>query len=152
MTAPRVTVVVPCFNAAWSIARTLQSVLAQRLSDFEVVIVNDGSTDNLHEIVAPFLADPRFRLVDQENYGLAAARNAGLRAARGTFVAPIDADDLWHPDFLEACVRALDAQPRAPFAYTYSYRIDTRDRMLPIARFRTPPRHDYLGLIVLNSG
>jgi glycosyltransferase involved in cell wall biosynthesis len=150
-TVPRVSVVVPSYNSAWSIERTLTSILAQRFADFELIVVNDGSTDDLHERIKRFLADPRLRIVDQENRGLAGARNRGIAEARADLVAPIDADDLWHPDFLAATIAALDNNPAAPFAYTYSFRIDEQDRLLPILRFRHPPRHDFLGLLSLNS-
>jgi glycosyltransferase involved in cell wall biosynthesis len=149
--APRVTVVVPSYNSAWSIERTLASILAQRFADFELIVVNDGSTDGLHGRIARFLADPRLRIIDQENRGLAGARNRGIAEARGDLVAPIDADDLWHPDFLAATVAALDSDAKAPFAYAYSFRIDERDRLLPVVRFGRPPRHDFLGLLSLNS-
>ncbi len=149
--APRVTVVVPSYNSAWSIERTLASILAQNFADFELIVVNDGSTDDLHKRIAHFRTDPRLRVIDQENRGLAGARNRGIAEARGDLVAPIDADDLWHPDFLAATVAALDSDTKAPFAYTYSFRIDERDRLFPVLRFVQPPRHDFLGLLSLNS-
>lgn len=152
MTGPRVSVVVPCYNSGWSVERTIASILAQRFTDFELLIVNDGSTDDLHARLAPFLAaDDRIRVIDQENRGLAGARNRGIAEARADYVAPIDADDLWHPDFLAETVAALDATPAAPFAYAYSFRIDADDHLLPIIRFGAPPRHDFLGLLSLNS-
>jgi nucleoside-diphosphate-sugar epimerase len=148
---PRVSVVVPCYNSAWSIERTLTSILAQRFKDFEVIVVNDGSTDNLHERIHRFLADSRVRVIDQENRGLAGARNRGIAEARADLVAPIDADDLWHPDFLAATVAALDSDSKAPFAYAYSFRVDEQDRLLPVLRLSRSPRHDFLGLLSLNS-
>lgn len=144
--------VVPAYNSGWSIERTLASILAQRFTNFELLIVNDGSTDDLHQRVARFQhADPRIRVIDQENRGLAGARNRGIAEARGEFVAPIDADDLWHPDYLDATVAALDADAAAPFAYAYSFRIDEHDRLLPISPFPPTPRHDFVGLLSLNS-
>lgn len=152
MNAPRVSVVVPCYNAAWSIGRTLKSLQAQRFTDFEVLIINDGSRDQLHDAIAPFLAaDTRMRLIDQANCGLAGARNRGIAEARAPLVAPIDSDDLWHPDFLAATVAALDAAPDAPFAYAYSLRMDVDDRLLPTMEHRVAPRHDLFGLISFNS-
>jgi glycosyltransferase involved in cell wall biosynthesis len=149
--SPRVSVVVPCYNSAWSIGRTLASILAQRVSEFELIIVNDGSTDDLHKRLDGFLFDRRVRVINQENRGLAAARNRGIAEARSALVAPIDADDLWHPDFLAATLAALEDNPAAPFAYTYSFRIDERDHLRPILRLNHPPRHDFLGLLSLNS-
>lgn len=150
--APAVSVVVPSYQAAWSIERTIRSVQAQRMADFELIVVDDGSTDDLLQRVAPLAAaDPRIRVVSQPNRGLAGARNRGVAEARAALVAPLDADDLWHPDFLAACVAALEGAPEAPFAYAYSLRIDVDDRVLPFASFARPPRHDLLGLLTLNS-
>ena len=152
MDTPRVSVVIPCFNATRFVATTLRTVLHQSLRDIEIVIVDDGSTDELGEVLAPFLSrDPRIRLVRQENRGLAAARNRGVAEARASLVAPIDSDDVWHPDFLSECVRALDADENAPFAYAYVFRIDQHDHLLPTVAHKEPPRHDAVGLITLNS-
>lgn len=89
-----ITVVIPLYNKEKQIARTLRSVLAQTYHDFEVVIVNDGSTDGSAEEVKKF-TDPRIRLISQENGGVSAARNRGIEEARGEYVAFLDADDEW---------------------------------------------------------
>lgn len=150
--APLVTVVIPTYNSAWSIGDTLASVLAQRISDLEILVVNDGSTDDLDCALRPFLeGDARIRVIAQENRGLAGARNRGLAAARGGFVAFLDADDLWHPDFLAACLAALRHAPAAPFAYAYSRRIDEDGRILPGLPWRHVPRHDLAGLVEVNT-
>lgn len=146
---PRVSVVIPCYQAAWSVGRTLASVFAQTFAPFEVILVDDGSTDALDAAIAPYRA--RLTVVRQPNAGLAAARNRGIAAARADLVAPLDADDLWHPDFLAALVTALDAAPAAPFAFADSFRIDEADRLLPELALPRPPRHDFAGLISLNS-
>lgn len=152
MPDPRVTVIVPTYNSAWSIERTLASIRAQTFRDFEVLVVDDGSTDDLHDrIAATLAADSRIRMVVQDNRGLAGARNRGVAEARGSLVAPIDADDVWEPDFLMMLVSALDEEPTAPFAYAYSYRMDENDRRLPQPVLRRPPRHDQAGLLALNS-
>ena len=149
--SPAVSVVIPCYNSAWSIERTLKSVQSQRFRDFEVIIVNDGSTDNVQNVIAPFLeGDRRFRVIDQTNRGLAATRNRGIAASIGALVAPIDADDLWHPDFLGAMVEALADNPSAPFAYGATFRIDEEDRLLPQPNI-PKQRHDFHGLISFNS-
>ena len=146
------TVVVPAYNAAWSIARTIESVLRQTWRDFELLVVNDASTDDLHGVVEPIARrDARIRIIDQPNGGVAAARNRGLAEARGQYVAPLDADDLWHPEYLEAMAMALESDARAPFAYGYLFRIDAIDRLFPMPPISRPPRHDFLGLLSLNS-
>lgn len=107
---PQLSVVIPCYNAAPFIAATLASVLAQSFRDFEVLVMDDRSTDASRDVVRSIAAgDPRVRLVELErNHGAPAApRNAGVRAARGRWVAFLDADDLWHPAKLELQLRAL---------------------------------------------
>ena len=105
MTEPRedplVSVIIPAYNAAEFMGETLDSVFAQTFTRHEVVVINDGSsdTDQLEEVLKRFPANLRY--IKQENQGAGAARNAGLRAARGEFVAFLDADDTWVPTFLE---------------------------------------------------
>jgi glycosyltransferase involved in cell wall biosynthesis len=146
---PRVTVVVPYYNSAWSIERTLLSVMAQRYRNFELILVDDGSPGDVTKLVAPF--GDAIRVVRQENRGLAGARNRGISESLSTFVAPLDADDLWHPDFLGTMVAALDAAPLAPFAFADSYRIDERDRILRDRELAAAPQLDFAGLISLNT-
>ena len=149
---PRVTVVIPAYNANWSIARTVRSVLQQSFSDFEVVVVDDGSSEDPAAVLGGVLRrDGRFRLVRQSNQGLAAARNRGVAESRAPLIAPLDADDLWHPDYLRSLVEALDQRPDAPFAFAYCFRIDRDDRLISRADHPKPPRHDFLGLLSLNS-
>jgi hypothetical protein len=108
----RVSVIVPLFNKAGYIERTLRSIAAQILSDFEVIVVDDGSTDGGDRIVAHD-SDPRFRLIRQPNAGPGAARNRGAAEARAPYLAFLDADDAWRPAFLETGVRILDDHPSA---------------------------------------
>lgn len=151
MTSPRVSVVIPTYNSAWSVGRTLMSVLHQTLTDFEVIIVNDGSTDDFASAVAPYIDDARVRVIEQANSGLAASRNRGIAESRAPLIAPLDADDLWHPDFLEETVAALEQDEQAPFAFAYSFRMDEDDYLFPYVVPETPPRHDFIGLLSLNS-
>lgn len=109
--APLVSVVIPSFNAAHYIGRTLDSVLRQSHGNLEVIIVDDKSTDDTVRIVGELAdRDPRIRLIRlPRNHGAPAApRNAGVDAARGDWVAFLDADDLWHPRKLEVQMRALE--------------------------------------------
>jgi len=106
MTAkPTVTVVIPCFNYGRFICDAIDSVLAQTYAALEIIVVDDGSTDNTRERVAKY--GSRVRYIYQENRGLSAARNTGIRAARGEYVAFLDADDIWLPDKLEAQMRFM---------------------------------------------
>ena len=92
--------IIPLYNKAESIATALDCVLAQTYQDFEVVVVDDGSTDKGATIVEQY-TDPRIRLVCQENAGVSAARNKGIEEAKGEYVAFLDADDEWMPEYLE---------------------------------------------------
>jgi glycosyltransferase involved in cell wall biosynthesis len=114
--APRVSVIIPVYNGAATIARAIESVLAQTFADFEIICINDGSIDRTGEIVAQF--GERVRLVEQPNSGQARARNNGVRHSSGEFIALLDADDEWLPRRLEATVAAMVADPDAALAYS----------------------------------
>jgi len=113
---PKISVVVPCFNAARYVVATLRSVLAQSGFDLDVVVVDDGSSDGSADVVAAAL--PTVRVVRSENRGAAAARNAGIACARHDWIAFADADDLWLPGKLRAQWALLALQPGARMAYT----------------------------------
>src|SRR5512135_2363973 len=99
---PMVSAVIPACNAAAFIRQTLDSVLGQTLDSLEAIVIDDGSADETGAIVEGFAQrDPRVRLIHQENAGVGAARNTGIRHARGRYVAPIDADDIWFADKLK---------------------------------------------------
>lgn len=114
--APRVSVIIPCFNSSPWIAETIESVLAQTFRDREVIVVDDGSTDGTGAILRRYGA--RIVHVSQSNCGAGAARNTGLRVARGEFIAFLDGDDKWHPDKLDAQVRVLDSHPEVGIVFT----------------------------------
>ena len=107
---PRVSVVIPAWNAALFIEKTLASVAAQTFRDFELIVVDDGSTDATKEIADRFLKEKNLngRRIRQENKKIAGARNAGIRAARAEFVSFLDHDDLWFPEKLESVMREFD--------------------------------------------
>ncbi len=110
---PRVSVVMPAYNAARYIREAIDSVLQQQVQDLELIVVDDGSTDETAEIAAEAAtADPRVRIVRQPNSGKPAiARNRGIRESRGEIIAFLDADDVWRPEKLETCLRVLDERP-----------------------------------------
>src|SRR5689334_24122006 len=109
--SPTVSVIIPAYNAAAFIGETLDSVFAQTFADFEVIVVNDGSPDTeaLERELARY--PEKLRYIKQENQGAAAARNTGIKAARGEFVAFLDADDTWLPVFLEKQLELLERTP-----------------------------------------
>lgn len=106
---PKVSVVISTYNHASFIAESIDSVLAQTYRDFEVIVIDDGSTDNTEEVLKPYL--DRIRLIKQENSGLPVARNAGIKEAKGEYIAFQDSDDIWLPDKLEKQMKYLEKNP-----------------------------------------
>ncbi len=115
-TGALVSVVVPAYNADWCVVRAVDSVLKQSFQDFELIVVNDGSTDRTAEVLAGY--GERLRVVDQPNGGLSSARNAGIAAAGGRYVAFLDADDWWLPEKLARQVACMEARPELVFCST----------------------------------
>lgn len=107
-----ISVVIPLYNKEKSIAATLESVCAQTYTDFEVLVVNDGSTDNGADIAAKY-PDARIRVINKENGGVCSARNRGIQEAKSKYVAFLDADDLWENDYLSEQVRMIEDFPEA---------------------------------------
>lgn len=107
---PIVSVIIPAYNAEAFIQSTLDSVLAQTYQDFEIIVVDDGSTDRTPEIVKSFVErDSRVHLLRQKNAGVAAARNLAIQVSKGVYLSPLDADDIWYPQKLEKQVRCMEA-------------------------------------------
>ena len=103
MPAPLISIVVPCYNATRTLAETIASASAQTLTDFEIIAVDDGSTDGTGDLLEQLArGEPRLVIIAQPNKGLAGARNSAIRQAHGRFIALLDADDLWDADYLEA--------------------------------------------------
>ncbi|MBD2440127.1 glycosyltransferase family A protein [Nostoc sp. FACHB-110] len=127
--APLVSVIVPAYNAARFIDRTLNSILSQTYKNTEVIVVDDGSEDRTSEIVELFAQqDSRVILLQQENAGVAAARNLAIQKSRGEYIAPIDADDIWYPQKLEKQVECLvSADESVGLVYAWSVGIDEDD-------------------------
>jgi len=117
-TAPLVSVIVPAYGVAPYITGTLDSVFAQTFTDYEVIVVNDGSPDSeeLEQVLAPYRE--RIRYLVQENRGLAGARNTGIGVARGRFVAFLDGDDQWEPEYLAFQVATMQADATLDVHYT----------------------------------
>lgn len=125
--APLLTVVVPAYNVAPWFGDAVRSALGQTMPDLEVVVVDDGSTDATPLVLAG-IRDPRLRVVRQANAGLAAARNAGIRAARASFFGLLDGDDVWMPGKAERQLAALERAPEATLTYSHSAYLDASGR------------------------
>ncbi|MBZ8182199.1 glycosyltransferase [Oscillatoria salina] len=126
---PIISVIVPAFNAEKTIQETINSVINQTFSNFELIIINDGSQDSTLEILES-IKDPRIKIFSYPNAGAAVSRNRGFAKAVGEYIAFLDADDLWTPDKLEAQLSALQATPEAAVAYSWSDCIDETSKFL----------------------
>jgi glycosyltransferase involved in cell wall biosynthesis len=120
---PTVSVVIPTYNAADLLPDAVKSVLAQTYRDFELIVVDDGSTDATPEVMEAYMDDVRY--IQKENGGTASARNRGIREARGEYVAFLDADDVWRPTKLETQMGEHEADPTLAWSYTEVYLVDT---------------------------
>jgi glycosyltransferase involved in cell wall biosynthesis len=123
MNQPKVSVVVPAYNAMKYLPETLDSILQQTFSDFEVLIVNDGSSDNIGEWFEE-ISDSRVKLIFQENMGLSSARNTGIRHSQGEYIAFLDSDDTWEKTKLEKQVKYLELNPGIDLIHTWMELID----------------------------
>lgn len=126
---PRVSIVIPAYNAMSYLPATLASALRQTLEDIEVIVVNDGSSDGIEEWFSRSVKDPRVTLISKSNGGQSSARNLGIRKARGEYIAFLDADDLWSPDKLQKQVKALDEDPASGLAYSWVACIDESGKL-----------------------
>jgi glycosyltransferase involved in cell wall biosynthesis len=132
--APRLSIVSPMYNSGKFLAATIESILAQTMRDFELVLSDDGSTDNTLEIADRFAArDQRVKVVRNVHRGIAATRNSGLQASdrRSEFITLFDSDDIWEPHAAATLMAALDANPHAPAAHCVCRCIDDNGVQFP---------------------
>jgi len=137
MGQPQVSVVIAVWNGERYLRQTLDSILAQDLADFELLVINDGSTDGTADILAEYSRDPRLRIHSQENQGLVNTRNTGLRMAQCELLAFIDADDLAAPTRLSRQVAYLQAHPQVAVLGSFIQYIDPEGRPLRTLRYPT---------------
>ena len=139
---PRVSAIIPVFNAARTVAPAIESIQAQTLRDFEIIAIDDGSTDASLDVLASFC--PAVAVLQQANRGPSAARNYGVRESSGEYLAFLDADDRWRPTMLERLVAALDQHRDASLAYCDVAVIDSEGRplMTALAGERAAPSID----------
>ena len=120
---PKVSVIIPLYQSERYICETIRTVQAQTFTDFEIVVVDDGSSDR-GPALAEGMGEPRLRVVHQENRGLAGARNGGIAHAKGEYLAFLDADDHWSPTKLQRHVEQLDAEPEIGMSFSASALMD----------------------------
>jgi glycosyltransferase involved in cell wall biosynthesis len=137
---PLVSIIIPNYNHARFLGDAIRSVLAQTYRPLEIIVVDDGSTDHSGEVAAGF--GDQIRYIYQTNAGLSAARNTGLRAAKGSLIGLLDADDMYEPNFLETLVAALQADPSADGVYCGYRFVDEANRPLPQIENRPIPSAD----------
>jgi glycosyltransferase involved in cell wall biosynthesis len=144
-----VSVVIPSFNRAALLPITLRTILAQTLAPHEIIVVDDGSTDTTASVLACFA--PRVSTLRIANAGSIVARNVGLRAASGAFVAFCDSDDLWQPDFLQRMAALWRAESRTSVAYA-NFRIVAGERWTDGTKFDAAPAGFWQGLRRVGEG
>lgn len=126
---PTVSVIIPTYNGGRYLGATLDSVFRQTFTDLEVIVVDDGSTEDLQGVLRPYAV--RLRYVYSRNRGPAAARNLGFKLSHGKYVAFLDHDDLWSPTNLEKKVRILERNPRCGMVYSHPDLIDAHGGIIP---------------------
>jgi len=114
---PKVSVIIPTYNRGYIVSDAINSILAQTMADFEILVVDDGSTDDTHQVIDA-IADKRIRYIYKENGGVSSARNLGMVQATGSYIAFLDSDDIWPECFLAATSCALDAKKDHGLAFT----------------------------------
>ncbi|MGL5196776.1 MAG: glycosyltransferase family 2 protein [Chroococcales cyanobacterium] len=114
---PEISIIIPAYNAESTLVETIESVLQQTFTDFEILVINDGSQD-CTQTLAEAIPDPRVQVLTYPNGGVCAARNRGISRAKGKYIAFLDADDLWTGDKLELQWAALQENPQAGVAYS----------------------------------
>ena len=114
----KVSVIIPCYKQAVFLPDALESLLKQTYRNWEAIVVNDGSPDNTEEVVRQYMQqDNRISYLPQQNQGVSAARNNGIKQAKGEFILPLDADDTIEPTYVEKAARILDANPQIGIVY-----------------------------------
>ncbi len=116
---PKVSIIIPCYNQSDLLHNAVDSALCQSYQSFEILIINDGSTDSFAQVVEKYVKNPKVQIINQENQGLASARNNAILAAKGEYILPLDADDMIEPTFLEKTVAALNTDKKLGVVYTY---------------------------------
>ena len=132
MSSQLVSAIIPAYNASATLQRTLRSIANQTYENIEILIVDDGSTDDTADIARSFCAaHPRAKFIQQRNAGVAKARNTGIEHARGEWIAPVDADDVWQPTKIERQIEAALNAPEMPgFVYCWFHVIDEADQVI----------------------
>ena len=133
---PQVSVIIPTYNRAWVIEEAIDSVLAQDYTEFELIVVDDGSTDHTSDVLDAYGND--IKVLSQKNKGVSVARNRGIAEASGNFIAFLDSDDLWHPQKLSSQIDFFNQTPDALICQTEEVWIRNGLRVNPKKRHKKP--------------
>jgi hypothetical protein len=133
---PQISVIIPSFNRAWTLARAIDSVLAQTVAPKEIIVVDDGSTDHTPEVLAAY--GDRLRIMNQPNQGVSSARNLGIGHSTGEFVALLDSDDQWKPEKLACQAAFFKTHPKAVICQTEEIWIRNGVRVNPGKKHKKP--------------
>jgi glycosyltransferase involved in cell wall biosynthesis len=133
----KVTVVIPCYNHGEFLLETLDSVQAQSFGDYEIIVVDDGSTDPATCVLLSGLHRPKVRVIHTENRGVSAARNRAIVEAAGEYILPLDADDMIAPTYLEKAVAVLDAQPEVAVVFGERVMFGEREGAFPLPDYNS---------------
>jgi glycosyltransferase involved in cell wall biosynthesis len=146
-----VSIIIPVFNAEKYIGEAIESALSQSYPELEIIVVDDGSTDNTVKVVNSFIEkESKVKLVRQKNSGVAAARNTGIRHSRGEFIAPLDADDIWYPDKISSQVRLMrKSGTDVGLVYTWIAIIDAESKLIGLIKGR--PEGNVFGDLILSN-
>ncbi|HRP59105.1 MAG TPA: glycosyltransferase [Vicingus sp.] len=129
-----VSIIIPCYNAEKYIAETIQSVINQTYKNWELIVVNDGSTDNSLDIIKEFVVyDSRISFIDKKNAGVSDTRNKGIEKAKGEYIAFLDADDVWNENNLEVKVNSLHNYNDCDYVFSNMYNTDENLNFITIA-------------------
>lgn len=146
---PLISVIIPVYNGEKTIRETIESVLKQSFQDFELIVINDGSQDSTLEIISS-IQDFRLKIFSYPNAGLSASRNRGIFQATSEYISFLDADDLWTPDKLEAQLQALQENPKAAVAYSWTDYIDESSQLLKRGGYMTVNGDVYAKLLLID--
>ena len=133
-----ISIVIPLYNKEQTIVNTLNSVFKQTYSNFEIVIINDGSTDNSVKIINQNFDDARIRIINQKNAGVSAARNKGIEESRGEWISFLDGDDEWLPNYLEEVQKAIEKYPNNSIIITGRY---SQNYLTPKKTYNIPVKY-----------
>lgn len=135
---PKVSIVIPCYNQGQYIDETVNSCLAQTYDDIEIIIVNDGSTDEATNTLLSNYSRPKTKVINKENGGLAEARNTGIAAATGKYILPLDSDDKIAPTYIEKAVNVIENNTKIGIVYCLAEFFGAKQGIWPLKEYRFP--------------